>query len=242
MIEQLPLAVLPSQDFSFDNFVPGENWEALSRLMDCVPGSMLYLFGEPGSGKSHLLKALAAERAATIYFAAADFPTDLNACLENQAQIVAVDDVQDLNEAQQMTLFDLINYTHRHKNQADAISLISAGDQAPLNMPIREDLRNRLGWGLAYRLHSLKDEDIVLAIQQRAYEKDLKINSEATDWLLKNTERNIRSLFAWLDALDLYSIAKRRQVTLNLIKNFIQEAEINHHLWVSQQKHSPSSI
>ena len=111
MIEQLPLAVLPSQDFSFDNFVPGENWEALSRLMDCVPGSMLYLFGEPGSGKSHLLKALAAERAATIYFAAADFPTDLNACLENQAQIVAVDDVQELNEAQQMTLFDLINYT-----------------------------------------------------------------------------------------------------------------------------------
>ncbi|SUA54456.1 DnaA-homolog protein hda [Oligella urethralis] len=230
MIEQLPLAVLPSQDFSFDNFVPGENWEALSRLMDCVPGSMLYLFGEPGSGKSHLLKALAAERAATIYFAAADFPTDLSTCLQSKPEIVAIDDVQDLDEAQQMTLFDLINYCQRHKNQPDAVSLIIAGDQAPLNMPIREDLRNRLGWGLAYRLHSLKDEDILLAIQQRAYEKDLKINKEATDWLLKNTERNIRSLFAWLDALDLYSIAKRRQVTLNLIKNFVQEAEFNHHL------------
>ncbi|WP_432786858.1 DnaA regulatory inactivator Hda [Oligella sp. MSHR50489EDL] len=230
MIEQLPLALLPSQDFSFDNFVPGENWEALSRLMDCAAGSMLYLFGEPGSGKSHLLKALAAERTATIYFAAADFPRDLNTCLQSKPEIVAVDDVQDLDEAQQITLFDLINYCQRHKNQPDAISLIIAGDQAPLNMPIREDLRNRLGWGLAYRLHSLKDEDILLAIQQRAYEKDLKINKEATDWLLKNTERNIRSLFAWLDALDLYSIAKRRQVTLNLIKNFIQEAEFNHHL------------
>lgn len=230
MIEQLPLALLPSQDFSFDNFVPGENWEALSQLMDCATGKMFYLFGEPGSGKSHLLKALAAERAATVYFAAADFPTNLDACLQSEPQIIAVDDVQDLNDDQQMTLFDLVNYTHRHKSCPEAITLIAAGDQSPLNMPIREDLRNRLGWGLAYKLHSLKDEDILLAIQQRAYEKDLKINKEATDWLLKNTERNIRSLFAWLDALDLYSIAKRRQVTLNLIKNFIQEAEFNNNL------------
>lgn len=129
-----------------------------------------------------------------------------------------------------MTLFDLVNYCHRNKANDAAISLVMTGDQSPLNMPIREDLRNRLGWGLAYRLHSLKDEDILLAIQQRAFEKDLKINKEAMDWLLKNTERNIRSLFAWLDALDLYSIAKRRQITLNLIKNFIKEAEFKNTL------------
>ncbi|MDO5667533.1 MAG: DnaA/Hda family protein [Alcaligenaceae bacterium] len=227
MIEQLPLALLPSQDFSFDNFVPGENWEALSQLMDCSTGKMFYLFGEPGSGKSHLLKALVAERAASLYFSANDFPTTLDDCLQSTPQLIAVDDVQDLSDAQQMNLFDLVNYSHRHKSSPEAITLVVAGDQSPLNMPIREDLRNRLGWGLAYKLHSLKDEDILLAIQQRAYEKDLKINKEATDWLLKNTERNIRSLFAWLDALDLYSIAKRRQVTLNLIKNFIKEAEFN---------------
>ena len=217
MIEQLPLALLLSQDFSFDNFVPGENWEVLSQLMDCPTAKMFYLFGETGSGKSHLLKALAAERPDAIYFHPADFPTQLEACLESKPKLIAVDDVQALNDAQQMTLFDLVNYCHRRKTSAEAITLVIAGDQSPLNMPIREDLRNRLGWGLAYRLHSLKDEDILLAIQQRAFEKDLKINKEAMDWLLKNTERNIRSLFAWLDALDLYSIATRRQVTLHLI-------------------------
>ena len=230
MIEQLPLALLPSQDFSFDNFVPGENWEALSQLMDCSTGKMFYLFGEAGSGKTHILKALAAERPATVYFSAVDFPTTLGDCLASKPQVIAVDDVQALSDEQQMTLFDLVNYTHRHKNNPDAVTLVAAGDQSPLNMPIREDLRNRLGWGLAYKLHSLKDEDILLAIEQRAFEKDLKINKEATDWLLKNTERNIRSLLAWRDALDLYSIAKRRQVTLQLIKDFIKEAEFNNNL------------
>lgn len=225
MIEQLPLALQLSQDFSFDNFVPGENWEVLSLLMDCAPGKMFYLFGESDSGKTHLLKALATERVDTVYFAASDFPITLDACLESTPPIITVDDVHELSAAQQMTLFDLVNHCHRNKTSTGAISLVMTGDQSPLNMPIREDLRNRLGWGLAYRLHSLKDEDILLAIQQRAFEKDLKINKEAMDWLLKNTERNIRSLFAWLDALDLYSIAKRRQVTLNLIKNFIKEAE-----------------
>lgn len=225
MIEQLPLALQLSQDFSFDNFVPGENWEALSQLIDCAPGKMFYFFGESGSGKTHLLKALAADRADTVYFAASNFPTTIEACLESAPQIIAIDDVHELDADQQMNLFDLVNHCHRNKATDEAITLVMTGDQSPLNMPIREDLRNRLGWGLAYRLHSLKDEDILLAIQQRAFEKDLKINKEAMDWLLKNTERNIRSLFAWLDALDLYSIAKRRQVTLNLIKNFIKEAE-----------------
>ena len=224
MTEQLPLALQLSQYFSFDNFVPGENWEVLSQLIDCSPGKIFYLFGETGSGKSHLLKALVAERANTVYFAVGDFPDSLESCLESKPHIIAVDDVQELSDAQQMTLFDLINHSHRNKANSDAITLVIAGDQSPLNMPIREDLRNRLGWGLAYKLHSLKDEDILLAIQQRAFEKDLKINQEAMDWLLKNTERNIRSLFAWLDALDLYSIAKRRQITLNLIKSFIKEA------------------
>lgn len=225
MIEQLPLALQLSQDFSFDNFVPGENWEALSQLIDCASGKIFYFFGESGSGKTHLLKALAADRTDTVYFAAGDFPTTIGACLASAPLIVAVDDVHKLNANQQMNLFDLVNYCYRNKTTDEAITLVMTGDQSPLNMPIREDLRNRLGWGLAYRLHSLKDEDILLAIQQRAFEKDLKINKEAMDWLLRNTERNIRSLFAWLDALDLYSIAKRRHITLNLIKNFIKEAE-----------------
>ena len=57
-MQQLPLAISPAPAPTFKNFVEGANSEALLRVRELAEGTLreaiVYLWGEPGSGRSHL--------------------------------------------------------------------------------------------------------------------------------------------------------------------------------------------
>jgi len=62
-MQQLPLGISQGAEPAFDNFVAGRNAEALARVRALAAGTLgeriVYLWGEPGSGRSHLLHAAA---------------------------------------------------------------------------------------------------------------------------------------------------------------------------------------
>lgn len=62
-MQQLPLGISHGAEPAFDNFVAGRNAEALARVRALAAGTLgeriVYLWGEPGSGRSHLLHAAA---------------------------------------------------------------------------------------------------------------------------------------------------------------------------------------
>src|SRR5258705_11754060 len=62
-MRQLPLEISPPPEPSFDNFLAGGNAEALVRVRALAEGALreaiVYLWGEPGSGRSHLLRSAA---------------------------------------------------------------------------------------------------------------------------------------------------------------------------------------
>jgi DnaA family protein len=86
-MKQLALEISPPPQPTLENFVPGANAELLARLREFrsgrFPEVVLYLWGEPGSGKSHLLRACGGED--------------------------AVDDVETLDAGAQVALFNRIN-------------------------------------------------------------------------------------------------------------------------------------
>src|SRR6266850_2248917 len=63
VMQQLPLGISQGAEPAFDNFIAGRNAEALARLRQLASGTLgeriVYLWGEPGSGRSHLLRAAA---------------------------------------------------------------------------------------------------------------------------------------------------------------------------------------
>lgn len=223
MAQQLILDLLPPPPPSLENFVPGRNAAALDAVRQCQPGRAIYLWGSHGVGRSHLLLG-ACHDAGGRYHPANAPASQLHALATGEridVRLVAVDDVQALDADGQAALFALYNRWRESASTGSAFALLVAGDRAPLNMDVREDLRTRLGWDLVFRLEQLTDEERAQALQRHAAQRGLQLSSEVVSWLLTHHDRDMSRLTALVDALDRYSLARHRAITLPLLKDLL---------------------
>ena len=216
-MSQLLLDIAPDSQPTLDNFVAGRNLELLSALRHALAGSSsersFYIWGETGSGKSHLLQAcvrVASDAQHSVAYAQGSVP--------QLAEVVAVDDVERLDEAAQIGLFDLYN-----RLRDSGGMLLVSGKQAPLHLQLRDDLRTRLGWGLVYQVHGLNDEEKAEALSQHAQTKGFALPPEVTQYLLRHGSRDLPSLMAVLDALDEHSLRLHRTPSVPLLKEVLHQ-------------------
>ena len=185
---------------TFANYVPGGNGELLHALDAVVQGRhaerVIYVWGERGSGKSHLAHA---------------FEDAVGA----RRGVRVIDDVERLAEADQVALFNDFN------ERAFAFLLVTAG-AAPRDVPIRRDLATRLATGLTYRVAALSDEEKRAALMAHARSRSFDLSEEVASYLLTHARRDMGSVMSALDAIDRYSLETRRPVTVPLLKAAIQ--------------------
>ena len=207
-MKQLLLDIQPLAPATLDNFIAGSNEEALHSLRMAIDGAdearFIYLWGTPGSGKSHLLQAC----------------NDL--ALERDLPLSMVDDVHTLDDEAQIELFNYFNQL-----RASGGILITSGNAAPTQMGLRDDLATRLAWGLVYQLHPLSDEEKAKALKTHAKERGMKLPDEVVDYCLRYLRRDLPTLMAVLNALDKWSLTEKKPVTLPMLKKLLQlELEI----------------
>ena len=225
-MSQLLLDIAPDRQPTLDNFVVGRNPELLTALRHAMAGSSsercFYLWGETGSGKSHLLQACvrAAQDAAqhaghgAVYVHGSVPPRSM----DMGAAVVAVDDVETLDDAAQIGLFNLYN----QMRDSGGMLLVS-GKESPLHLNLRDDLRTRLGWGLVYQVHGLSDEEKAQALKQHAHQRGFVLPLEVTQYLLRHGRRDLPSLIAVLDALDEHSLRLHRAPSVPLLREILQQ-------------------
>lgn len=218
-MKQLALDIAQAPAPALDNFVPGRNAEvvvALYSMANAASGErFIYLWGAPGSGRSHLLRAVvdaarADGRPAELFDAhAARFDAGEDA-------LCAVDDVHLLSEEAQIAVFNLHN-----RIKAGRGTLLASGNAAPAQLALRPDLVTRLGAGLVYQVHGLNEEEKVAALKRHAQARGFQLSQEVIAYLLRHAQRDLPSLLALLDALDRYSLANRRAITLPLLRELL---------------------
>ena len=202
-MRQLLLDIQPLAPATLDNFIAGSNEEALHSLNMAIDGAsearFIYLWGAPGSGKSHLLQAC----------------NDL--ALARNLPLSVVDDVNTQDEEAQIELF---NYFNQLRSSGGI--LITSGNAAPTQMGLRDDLATRLAWGLVYQLHPLSDEEKAKALKTHAKERGMKLPDEVVDYCLRYLRRDLPTLMAVLNALDKWSLTEKKPVTVPLLKKLLQ--------------------
>ncbi len=224
-MQQLLLDIAPPASPTLDNFLPGRNvelWELLRRVAENQEQErFIYIWGDPGCGKSHLLQAMAQE-ISQKGLSAAHFPCktvcDFN--VNETINGVTVDDVDLLDMPSQIKLFNLYNQIRDESNAF----LIVSGQFAPAQLNLRQDLVTRLGWGLVYRVHELMDDEKTRAMKQHATNCGFDLPQEVCDYLLRHERRDLLSLIGTIDALGRYSLANKRQITVPLLRELLQGA------------------
>lgn len=217
MTRQLTLDLLAAAEPTLGNFVAGRNAECVALLARIAAGErahrFAYLWGAPGSGRSHLIRAIAAAGrllGPDAPLAAFDFDPGCN--------LYAVDDADRLDAQRQQALFHLCNQVRAEPGCA----LVTAGAAPPMGLAMREDLRTRLGWGLVFELHLLSDDEKGDALRRAAAERGVAVSADVVPWMLTHRSRDIRALIEQFDALDRYAFERKRPITLPLVREWLQ--------------------
>ena len=218
---QIPFDFFLPEAPRFDNFVVGDNSEVAARLQALVAGAessarAVVLWGGRSVGKSHLLAAVAADStpSSLLLHAASRFPADPFV----SARILCVDDADQLTIEQQAWLFTAFN----HVAQSGGVT-IATGQTPPGRWPLRDDIRTRMGSGLAFELLPIPQDDLPAALSSYASGRGFDVGNEVLTFLLSHHQRDIASLCQTLAGADRLSLALKRRVTVPLLRAYLNE-------------------
>jgi DnaA-homolog protein len=222
-MRQLPLSVQLQDRAVFASFLPGANAQALAAARELAAGSMplLYLHGQPGAGRSHLLQAICATVAGAGYFPLAQLRELGETVLEGVGQlpVVTLDDLHLVaGEADwERRLFNLYNECRQAGARLVVAAAVPARD-LPLALP---DLASRLSAMPHYALRLLDEAQQREALQLRAAQRGIELPPETLLYLQRRFARDMASLNRLLDQLDLASLEEQRRLTLPFIRRVL---------------------
>lgn len=225
---QLPLGVTFREDAVFDDFLPGDNAATLGALRHALARldeSLLYLWGPPGAGLSHLLQAavhdLQAQGLDVVFLPLAECLEHGPEALEGLDELggVALDDIDliagrpDWEEA----VFHLFN-----RLRDSGRVLLVTSHRSPLHQEMQlADLNSRLSWGLTFQVRPLTDEQKMDWLVWKARRRGLMMESDVAAFLINRAARSMSALVDAFERLDHRSLAEKRRLTIPFIKEVL---------------------
>lgn len=185
------------------------------------PAHALAVFGPAGSGKSHLLAAFSSHHGLgqVVSVAARALTVEAVPHLVAQASVVMVDDLGLL--ADETALFHLWNLTKETGRW-----LLLAGRDAPARLKVAlPDLRSRLSATPAVGIGAPDDSLLAAILVKQFADRQLRVGEDVLTYVLGRMERSFAAARQVVDALDKASLARRRPVTVPLVRAVLEGME-----------------
>jgi DnaA family protein len=226
-MKQMALDIGLSPVPTLANFAVAGNEAALEHLRLWTDNPLrspvpTFLWGEGGSGKTHLLSAVREalrEHGSRVGWIDAT-------CLhpgeyDDRWDAVLLDDCHLFTAEQQAAAF---NWFINAQNPAHGPArwVLATADRPPADLQLREDLRTRLGWGHVFQLHALGEAERRSVLRRAADERGVFLGDEVMDFMLTRFSRDLSSLMLLLDQLDAYALRTQRAITIPLIKSMLE--------------------
>lgn len=220
-MKQIALPLGSAQPQTLDNFLEGDNAQALSALRCFLTSQFdgpLYLWGPQASGKTHLLSSARQQLMASGHGVGWLGANDHNSAwpsdhvFDPSWSLVVLDDVDCYSEEQQQQAFAWFIHA-----QSTMCKVLAAGLNRPSELTLRDDLTSRLAWGQVHALHPLSEADGRLVLRQSAQNRGIDLGDDIVDFVMHRFSRDLGSQMQLLDMLDRFALENKRVVTIPLI-------------------------
>lgn len=223
---QIPLPFARFERIDFELYQTRRDLDAVASLRQAAVGDdkrNIYIWGQSGTGRSHLLQAactLATDHGRTVaYIPLSRHRELLPEMLSGLAvyDLVCIDDLQFIrgDNSWEQSLFNLFN-----EMRAGRKPMLFTADRSPNGIEIKmPDLKSRLTWDLVYHLRPLDDDTLISALKQRARARMFDLPDEVVEYLVKRVARDTHSLFEALDRLDNASLQSKKKLTIPFVKS-----------------------
>ena len=220
-----PTSLLESGEFTFDTFVVGDSNKlayAAARAVADAPAehyNPLFIYGDSGLGKTHLIYAIAHEirtktpNAKIVYIKGDDFTNELVEAIRTgknvefrskyrDADLLLMDDVQFIagRKQTQEEFFHTFNTLYESGRQ-----IVLTSDRPPSEMTQLEDrLRTRFEWGLLVDVAPPDFETRLAIIKNKAALLGLDLPDKVSVYIAQNVTSNVRQLEGTINKILAY--------------------------------------
>jgi len=225
---QLALRFPTEQRCTLQNFEAGPNTELVAELARSGANdgafTALWLVGDSGAGKSHLLHgachAADAVGAAVAYLPPSVMVGGLDALAGlDEFDVVAIDDLERWTgeRAWEEALLSVYQSLVRRRGR-----LLVASLRAPRDVEFElPDLASRLRAAQVFAIGALGDADRARAIERLASQRGLEVGADVVAFLLRRAPRRMGALIDVFDRLDRGAWAQQRRITVPLAKDVL---------------------
>jgi len=203
--------------FKQDFFVSNNNFSAykLIESWPTWPGKWLNIFGETGSGKTHLSKILE-KKIDKIKLIEAKYISDEIIKDLNFLDCLIIDNFD--NNINEKLFYSILNQS----KQLDNYILINSKNSIK-NIKFKlEDLSSRINSFLYIGIDLPTDDLLKVIISKTLSDKQISINPKISDFIINNVERSYEKMFKFLRDVDELSLSTGKSININLIKKVLK--------------------
>jgi chromosomal replication initiator protein len=229
--------------YTFKNFVVGAGNQFSHAACMAVAEqpakayNPLFIYGETGLGKTHLLNAIGnyvAERTdlRIAYLTTEQFTNEVINSIRydkmmdlrkryRHIDMLMIDDIQFLagKERTQEEFFHTFNALYEAHKQ-----LVLSSDRFPKDMPdIEERLRSRFEWGLIADLQPPDVETRIAILRKKSEDEGVTLPEDVIQFLATTMKSNIRELEGSLVRLGAYASLTGQTITLEMAKSVLRD-------------------
>ncbi len=204
--------------FEQDFYVSNNNFSAYKLIESWPnwPGKWVNIFGDTGSGKTHLSKILEKKiKKIKISDSKAINQKSINDLINLECLII--DNFK--NNIEEKLLYSILNQS----KQLDMYIVINSFSPIKESVFSLKDLTSRINSFVNIGIDLPTDDLLKVIISKTFSDRQININPKISEYIINNVDRSYEKMFKFLKDIDELSLSSGKSININLIKKVLKK-------------------